>query len=379
MIKAIISVLLSLTALHLLSPFVLWAHIYYGDAVARVVAAALTGCVVLSYLATACSPSRRAVRVPDDRAWAAVVTGCDSGFGEMTARALAARGMLVFAGCLTEEGARGLRGVDGIEASLLDVTRAESIDAFCEKVRKWRKHASQRRVFCLVNNAGVGASGPVDLCPLATYRSTMEVNFFGAVAMTKALLDLLYADAAKMADENCAPPRVVNVTSVAGLLSASGLSAYSASKFALEAFSDSLRRESSPWPLAVSIIEPSFLKTRILAGAPERVFDYFNAASPAARARWGAAWAYAAAKGAAAIQATAEPAELGTEAIVFAALANFPPARVRAGTQGVWLLPYLGALPAGLSDWILHMARPGVAPHEARTRGKVKGDDRKID
>ena len=97
------------------------------------------------------------------------------------------------------------------------------------------------------------------------------------------------------------------------------------------------------------------------------------------RARWGAAWAYAAAKGAAAIQATAEPAELGTEAIVFAALANFPPARVRAGTQGVWLLPYLAALPAGLSDWILHMARPGVAPHEAKTRGKVKGDDRKID
>jgi hypothetical protein len=141
-IKVIISILVSLSAVHLLSPFVLWTYIFHGDTMARVVAAVLVACLCLFHLATACSPSRRAVRVPDGRTWGAVVTGCDSGFGEMTARALAAKGMLVFAGCLTEAGARSLRGIDGIEAYLLDVTRADSIDAFCEKVRKWRKQAS---------------------------------------------------------------------------------------------------------------------------------------------------------------------------------------------------------------------------------------------
>ena len=88
-------------------------------------------------------------------------------------------------------------------------------------------------------------------------RKVMDVNFFGHVAMTKKFLPLLVAKR---------DSRVVNICSVAGYLTKPGMSSYSASKYALESFSDCLRREMAVWGLRVSIIEPGFMRTAIVEG-----------------------------------------------------------------------------------------------------------------
>jgi NAD(P)-dependent dehydrogenase (short-subunit alcohol dehydrogenase family) len=105
-------------------------------------------------------------------------------------------------------------------------------------------------------------------------RQTMDVNFFGHVAMTKKCLPLL------ITKRNS---RVINICSVAG----SSMSAYSASKYALESFSDCLRREMIPWNLRVSIIEPGFMRTSIIQGHRQSFQDFWSTLSKDAQTHWG--------------------------------------------------------------------------------------------
>ena len=310
----------------------------------------------------ACAPRAR-VAVPKAAAGAlgVVVTGCDSGLGASTAARLAAEGYSVCAACLTDEGVRALSAVEGVTALRADVTSAASVEALRGAVEAWLSGGS-RVLHALVNNAGVGASGPVDWTSMDTYRRTMDVNFFGHVAVTKALLPLLYARGVAARRAGSAPPRVVNITSIAGVLAAPGLSAYCASKFALEAFSDALRRESAPFGLRVAIIEPSFLRTPILLDIEGRARAAFAALPAPTRARWGAAYAESAARHSAAIEAAAEPLALGVDAIVAAVTHVVPRARYTAGTQGRFLLPFVAALPAWVADPLLARAGGRAVP-----------------
>ena len=225
---------------------------------------------------------------------AIVISGCDSGFGEALALRCAAAGFTVFAGCLTPQGVRRYKGVgEHLHAFPLDVTSERSVsEAVDDVVAPWlaskrTRGPTPRALHALVNNAGIGTSGLVAWHALEGFRRTMEVNFLGHVAMTKAHLPLLMRAAAAAAAAGAPPPRIVNVTSIAGLLAAPGLAAYSASKFALEAFSDALRREMAPWRLPVAIIEPSFLATPILAGVREKSQALWDSLPPATRAAWG--------------------------------------------------------------------------------------------
>ena len=131
---------------------------------------------------------------------------------------------------------------------MLDVSDADSIERARVEV------AMQPGIVlrALVNNAGIGLAGPLELLPLADIRRQLEVNFIGPLAVTKAFLPQLRA----------ARGRLINVTSICGKFASPFGGAYAASKFALEAASDALRVELAPFGIRVIVIEPGAIKTQ---------------------------------------------------------------------------------------------------------------------
>jgi NAD(P)-dependent dehydrogenase (short-subunit alcohol dehydrogenase family) len=138
----------------------------------------------------------------------------------------------------------------------------------------------------LVNNAGIGVPGPVEAVPLAEWRRQLEVNLLGPVGLTRALLPALLR----------ARGRIVNVSSIGGRVAAPMLGAYSASKFALEAVTDALRREVGPLGIVVVGVEPGAVATPIwgkgrgdadavLAGTAPEVRDRYAGPLAAVAAR----------------------------------------------------------------------------------------------
>jgi NAD(P)-dependent dehydrogenase (short-subunit alcohol dehydrogenase family) len=183
-----------------------------------------------------------------------LISGCSSGFGMLTAATLAKSGFRVFAtmrnldkrGRLDETLAKA-----GAQAEVLalDVTSAESIDAAVAAVLE-----RAGRIDALVNNAGSAIGGFVEDVSLEEYRRQMETNFFGLVALTKAVLPHM---------RRRRSGRIVNLSSIGGRVANPGLSAYVASKFAVEGFSESLALEADFFGVRVVLIEPGTFKTEI--------------------------------------------------------------------------------------------------------------------
>ncbi|XP_004700628.1 retinol dehydrogenase 5 [Echinops telfairi] len=180
------------------------------------------------------------------------ITGCDSGFGRLLALRLDQQGFRVLASCLTPSGAEDLQQVASsrLHTVLLDVTDPQSVQG----AAKWVKtQVGETGLFGLVNNAGVaGIIGPTPWLTWDDFHRVLSVNTLGPIRVTLALLPLLQQ----------ARGRVVNVTSVLGRLAANG-GGYCVSKFGLEAFSDSLRRDVAPFGVKVSIVEPGFFRTPV--------------------------------------------------------------------------------------------------------------------
>ncbi|XP_058678157.1 retinol dehydrogenase 5 [Ammospiza caudacuta] len=181
------------------------------------------------------------------------ITGCDSGFGRLLARRLARQGYRVLAACLTPQGAESLRGdTPGghLRTVLLDVTRSDSIRRAAEWVHR---EVGDKGLFGLVNNAGIANPiGPTEWMDIEDFRRVLAVNALGAIEVTLQLLPLLKR----------ARGRVVNTSSVLGRISANG-GGYCISKYCIEAFSDSLRRDMRHFGVKVSIVEPGFFKTNV--------------------------------------------------------------------------------------------------------------------
>ncbi|OBS70080.1 hypothetical protein A6R68_01382 [Neotoma lepida] len=178
------------------------------------------------------------------------ITGCDSGFGNLLARQLDRRGMRVLAACLTENGAEELRKKtsDRLETVILDVTKTESIVAATEWVKV---HVGNRGLWGLVNNAGISTPlGPSEWLNKEDFAKVLDVNLLGMIEVTLSMLPLVRK----------ARGRVVNVSSIMGRVSFCG-GGYCISKYGVEAFSDSLRRELSYFGVKVAIIEPGGFKT----------------------------------------------------------------------------------------------------------------------
>ena len=179
-----------------------------------------------------------------------VVTGASSGMGRATAVALARRGFHVLAGVRSAEAGDDIRE-PGLEPVLLDVTRPEDVAALAGRVAR---DPEQRPLRALVNCAGMAANGPVEVLPLSTWRAMFEVNLFGQIALIQALLPALRRSGG----------RIVNVSSTGGRIAMAAFGAYSATKFALEAVSDALRREVHDQGVEVTVIEPGAVRTGMI-------------------------------------------------------------------------------------------------------------------
>ena len=189
---------------------------------------------------------------------AVVVTGVSTGIGLATARVLATHGVHIFGSVRRFADADRLRAELGERFTplLFDVTDVAAINAAVPIVAERLGGAT---LFGLVNNAGIAVGGPLIHQPLDEVRRHLEVNTVGALATVQAFAPLLGTDRVRTGK----PGRIINVSSVAGRISAPFLGAYAASKRALEGMSHSLRRELVLYGIDVIIINPGSVATPI--------------------------------------------------------------------------------------------------------------------
>eukprot|EP00736_Rhodelphis_marinus_P010011 Rmarinus@m.26456 len=190
-----------------------------------------------------------------------VVTGCDTGFGHLASLELDRLGFSVLALCLTRDGVETLQrsASDRLVALQADVTKDADV---AKAVSEAGRMAGSRGVYALINNAGVLGGFHVDFTTIKQYESVMAVNFFGVVRCTKMFLPLLQQWSPRTED---ASARVVILTSAAGLVPTPLMSAYGASKHAADGFATSVRRELREVDIHVSIVNPGFFRTKMVA------------------------------------------------------------------------------------------------------------------
>lgn len=198
-----------------------------------------------------------------------LLTGASSGIGAATALALDEAGMTVFAGFRDPDDAVPLQkgASQRLHVITLDVTDADSIAAATTMLEERLGDAGLDAV---VNNAGAGIPGPLEILPIDQLREQLEVNVIGQVAVTQAVLPLLRR----------AGGRVIFVGSIGGKVAVQFAGPYHASKYAMEAIADSWRQELEPDGIAVSLIEPGPIATPIWAKAAERIDKLLATASP---------------------------------------------------------------------------------------------------
>jgi NAD(P)-dependent dehydrogenase (short-subunit alcohol dehydrogenase family) len=172
----------------------------------------------------------------------ALITGCSTGFGRATVVELKKRGYEVVA---TARRPETIEDLDADAHLALDVTDDDSVALAV---------AAAGPVDVLVNNAGVGARGPVELVPLAEVRRVFETNTFGPLRMMQAVLPQMRARGAGT---------IVNVSSVSGKVAAPLSGFYAASKFALEAMSEALHVEGGHFGIRTIVIEPGYFTTNL--------------------------------------------------------------------------------------------------------------------
>ncbi len=188
----------------------------------------------------------------------AVVTGASTGIGRACVKALADKGWRVFAGVRRSEDAQSLKASFGeaVRPLLFDVTDAAAAAAAAAEVRA---ALGGQKLRGLVNNAGIAVGGPLLHLKADAFTRQLSVNLVGPLIVTQAFAPLLGADRALAGP----PGRIVMMSSVGGLNAAPFLGAYSASKFGLEGFSESLRRELMLYGIDVIVINPGAVATPI--------------------------------------------------------------------------------------------------------------------
>ena len=196
-----------------------------------------------------------------------LVTGASTGIGRATVLRLDRAGNRVIASVRRDEDGEKLKEAasDRLEHVIIDVTDEASIGAARERV-----DALAQGLDGLVNNAGTGIAGPLELLPMEHFRAQIEINLIGQVAVTQAFLSLLRGSRG----------RVVFVSSIGGKMALPFNGAYSASKFGLEAIGDSLRREVQPFGMGVVLVEPGAVATPIWNKGVERADKLLEDAPP---------------------------------------------------------------------------------------------------
>lgn len=284
------------------------------------------------------------------------VTGASSGIGAATARRLATRGFHVLAGVRRRRDADAIRA-PGIDPVILDIAEPDHIDALAARVRD-DPHARPLRA--LVNNAGAGVNVPVEAYALDEWRKLFEVNLFGHVAVTQALLPALLDSQG----------RVVNISSVGGKVAMATYGPYAATKFALEAVSDSLRRELAATGVRVVVVEPGAVLTNMLDRASATAHARTSAMTPELRERYGGLMRAVAAQAASSAE-SGVPADAAAAVIVTAITARRPRTRYPVGREAA-VLRLARFLPDRTLDTILATALRRHFPPDSthhRSRG----------
>ncbi|MEO7653139.1 MAG: SDR family oxidoreductase [Bryobacteraceae bacterium] len=181
-----------------------------------------------------------------------LVTGTSSGIGLATALELGRAGHAVYATVRSPEKGAELRDIAAAEKLRISISTMD-VDSDASVVAALAGIVRQAGfIDVLVNNAGVERRGSIEELPFEAFRQTMETNYFGALRCIRALLPAM-----REKRSGC----IVNVTSIAGRISMSPLAPYVASKFALEALSESLAQEVKPFNIRVAIVEPGIIDT----------------------------------------------------------------------------------------------------------------------
>lgn len=251
-----------------------------------------------------------------------LITGASSGFGQEAARVLVQRGHRVFGTSRADRPDEG-----GVRMLRLDVRDEGAVRAGVEKVL-----AEAGRIDVLVNNAGYALASLVEEARTEEAQAMFDTNFFGIVRVTKAVLPAMRRQRSGT---------IINISSLAGLVGVPGEGFYSASKFAIEGYSESLRYEVEPFGIHVSIVEPSYFKTgfdRAKIEGSDRFADYDGL-----RERIHAVFDAGARSG-------GDPRVVG-ELIARIAESRSPRLRYRVGRDALWIAPLRCVLPDAVFAW----------------------------
>src|SRR5947208_3464921 len=238
-----------------------------------------------------------------------LVTGASSGIGQATARLLAERGFTVFGTARKPEGAKS----QGITMVALDVRSDDSVRACVQQVV-----GKAGRLDVLVNNAGYSITGAAEETSVEEAKAQLETNFFGVVRMVNAVLPAMRAARAG---------KIINISSLAGNTAIPFSAFYSASKFAVEGYSEALWYEIRPLGISVSLVEPGFVNTPIVEASPAaaRQLPAYDASRKSMLAAFGHA-----------LKAGIPPEQVARRVLQIIAQPN-PALRYRVGAQATWL------------------------------------------
>jgi len=205
--------------------------------------------LAVSLLATiGVSPAVLAETASTDAQQAILVTGASSGIGRHLAETLAKEGYFVYAGARKQVDLDALNKIPNIQAVRLDVTKQDEIDAAVETVRMGGKG-----LYGLVNNAGVVTLGPITEISEDELNWIFDVNLFGVYRVTKAFAPLVIDSRG----------RIVNISSISGILDGMFWAPYTMTKHALETYTDALAKEMALFDVEVSAVNPGNYKSRI--------------------------------------------------------------------------------------------------------------------
>ncbi|OON34751.1 oxidoreductase [Izhakiella australiensis] len=190
---------------------------------------------------------------------AVLITGCSSGIGLAAANDLLQRGYQVLAACRKAEDVERMNqlGFTGIQ---LDLDDAQSVDRAAQEVLA----ACNNRLYGLFNNGGYGVYGDLQTVSRQQLEQQFSTNLFGTHQLTMQLLPAMLAQG---------EGRIINTSSVMGLISTAGRGAYAASKYALEAWNDALRHELHGSGIRVSLIEPGPIASSFTANVNQTRHD----------------------------------------------------------------------------------------------------------
>ena len=185
-----------------------------------------------------------------------VITGASTGIGRHAAEHLAQKykSYLVLAGVRRASDAESIRdmGISNLQPIIVDVTDHDSVVRAVDEVKALIEKTALSLI-AVVNNAGIAQKSTLEFHRIESIRAIFDTNYFGVIDLTQQVLPLLRSSKG----------RIINISSMAGVLSAPLWSSYAASKFALEALSDGLRREVAQFGISVSVVQPASVRTPI--------------------------------------------------------------------------------------------------------------------